>query len=246
MKTTLLEQMAKRMPEADAKKMAAHWGYMKEKESEEIPMISSKAVATASPSSPSASNSNRRLMLDDEELLMAAANSSPKEKHLLHPVFGELVASLGYKQVYLTSVKSLAHAHVWEKQRILRPERAARIMQSKIAKANGSAVSLSGVITMFLDAETGASGIIDGQHRAAALVLLAQQGHWNEYSRNVLVDVFITKNDSEIADLFKEINSAEPVRLVDMPVRCVHAAKMSFRINHLLSFTSTFVLLHAY
>lgn len=91
----------------------------------------------------------------------------------------------------------------------------ARIATSKIQ--SGRAQSLSGVITMYLDKKTGKAGIVDGQHRAGALMLLSQQGHWDRLKRNILIDVFNTDNDEDIAALFKEINSAEPVRLVDMP-----------------------------
>ena len=70
---------------------------------------------------------------------------------------------------------------------------------------------------MYCDKKTGRYGIIDGQHRAGALLIMAQQGHWNEYERNILVDVFVTQSEKQISELFREINSAEPVRLVDMP-----------------------------
>lgn len=46
---------------------------------------------------------------------------------------------------------------------------------------------------------------------------LVSKGSWNEWSRNILVDVFTTHGDEEISALFNEINSAQPVRLVDMP-----------------------------
>ena len=136
-------------------------------------------------------------------------------EELIHPVFGRKIVDLGYKTVYLTSVSLLARTQVWERQRTLRPDRAARIASSKIAL--GRTKSLSGVITMFRDSLTGQSGIVDGQHRAGALLMLSQQGHWDGLENNILIDVFETKNDEEIVALFKEINSAEPVRLVDMP-----------------------------
>lgn len=50
----------------------------------------------------------------------------------VHPVLGELVADLQYKRVYRTSIASLVKAPVWEKQRILRPERALAIAESKM------------------------------------------------------------------------------------------------------------------
>jgi hypothetical protein len=44
-----------------------------------------------------------------------------------HPIFGQLLADIGYKQVYLTSARRLVLAQVWQKQRTLRPERSAGI-----------------------------------------------------------------------------------------------------------------------
>jgi hypothetical protein len=70
---------------------------------------------------------------------------------------------------------------------------------------------------MFVDKATGKSGIIDGQHRAGALMILSQGGHWDGLEQNVLIDVFETETEEQVVALFKEINSAEPVRLVDMP-----------------------------
>lgn len=90
-----------------------------------------------------------------------------------HPLFGQLVLDLGYKQVYCTNVKKLAMTPVWEKQRILRPERVLKIVSSKVKNQTSS--RLLGVITLFHDIEMNKIGIIDGQHRAAALVMLAQQ-----------------------------------------------------------------------
>lgn len=137
------------------------------------------------------------------------------DESLDHPVFGKRIASLGYKNVYLTSVSALTTTQVWERQRTLRPDRAARIAASKVALGRTS--SLSGVITMFVDKATGKSGIVDGQHRAGALMLLSQGGHWDGLEQNILIDVFETENEDQVIALFKEINSAEPVRLVDMP-----------------------------
>ena len=42
-------------------------------------------------------------------------------------------------------------------------------------------------------------------------------GKWDADAKNIVIDVFTIKDDKQIADLFKEINSSEPVRLVDMP-----------------------------
>lgn len=49
-------------------------------------------------------------------------------------------------------------------------------------------------------------GIVDGQHRLGALLLLAEEGLWDRSERNVVVEVFDTKDDKEIGELFAEIN----------------------------------------
>ena len=60
-------------------------------------------------------------------------------------------------------------------------------------------------------------GIFDGQHRVAALYLLAQRNMWNSNDRNILVEVFTVRDEvSDIFPIFKEINSAEPVSMIDL------------------------------
>jgi len=209
MKGTLLETLAKRMPAKDAEMLARHWGYLSEK-SVEVPPA---AVATTPPSSPPPSPSP-----SPPPSAPSSGFKIPedvKDDCLLHPTFGERLVDLGYKRIYLTNVSSLARAPIWEKQRILRPDRAARIAQSKVL--SGRASSFIGAITMFEDKKTGRIGIVDGQHRAAAYLLLSQQGHVDGMERKVVVDVFGTESDEEVSLLFKEINSAEPIRLIDMP-----------------------------
>lgn len=149
-----------------------------------------------------------------------------RERELLHPVLGELVLDLGYKSVYVTSVRALLSAPIWERQRTL-TNRAAHIADMKVAK--GTAHSLAGSIVMYRFPSVEAArdstngrvveriGIVDGQHRAASLILLSQRGHWEEMKRNVLVEVFNVTSEDDIVTLFKEINSAEPVKLIDMP-----------------------------
>jgi hypothetical protein len=166
---------------------------------------------------------------DSNVLVSNAGPLVVDDESLIHPIFGKRIASLGYKNVYLTSVASLAKTQVWERQRTLRPDRAARIATSKITL--GRTGSLSGVITMFCDKQSGRSGIVDGQHRAGALMLLSQEGHWDGQEQNILIDVFETESDEQIVALFKEINSAEPVRLVDMP------GEVRFEFHQKLKFT---------
>jgi hypothetical protein len=48
-------------------------------------------------------------------------------------------------------------------------------------------------------------------------MLLAQDGAWCDKQLNILIDVYTTSGDKEISTLFTEINSAEPVRQIDMP-----------------------------
>jgi len=214
-KRTVLEVMAKRMSPDDARIMLQHFALGDSKSLEQDIQKEIKTIEAVKASSIDTEKKNiLPLPTQNKESMIHNNNKEYDNVHLLHPIFGKLVTDLGFKQVYLTNVKSLIHAPVWEKQRILRPERCARIASSKIQKNN---FSLPGVISMYCDKATGKYGIVDGQHRAGALLIMAQQGHWNEYERNILVDVFVTQSEKQISELFREINSAEPVRLVDMP-----------------------------
>lgn len=60
-------------------------------------------------------------------------------------------------------------------------------------------------------------GVVDGQHRLAAVQLLVRQGAWDAHNANIAVDLFRVGDDNDIADLFSDINRAEPVLLVDLP-----------------------------
>lgn len=135
---------------------------------------------------------------------------------------GAPVMDLGYKQVVRASVAELVTVPIWERQRILRPDRSRRIAKAKLAAAaRGEVAGLPGVITLYHNRATGATGILDGQHRLGALMLLCEEGAWELAERNVLVDVFRVRGPQDVKDLFTEINSAEPVRLVDMPTEGV-------------------------
>lgn len=205
----MLENLSKRMTENDAKKIIQHWA----------PLLAEPPVIK---------ESQEITNVKDKEIFLPSWDHT---QSVQHPVFGEQLVDLGYKRVFLTSVAALVLAPVWEKQRILRHDRASRIAASKVQL--GREKIFPGVITMFEDKKTGKSGIVDGQHRAAAYLILAQQGHINVSSRNIVIDVFSTSNDDEVSALFKEINSAEPVMLVDMP-----GEGASFEIKEILdSFT---------
>lgn len=101
-------------------------------------------------------------------------NTVNEDVYLYHPLLGEKIADLGYKKLFLTNVKSLILTPIWKKQRILRPERAALIAKEKIK--NGLVSSLNGSIVLYMHRKTNEIGIIDGQHRATALMILSQQG----------------------------------------------------------------------
>lgn len=51
-----------------------------------------------------------------------------------------------------------------------------------------------------------ALGIVDGQHRVGALMLMAERGGWENTERNILVDVFSASSEKDVSDLFTEIN----------------------------------------
>jgi hypothetical protein len=212
-KGTVLELMAKRMPAADVEFLASRWGYAPAAGAAVPPQALTPQIPTAN-----AERSEVKVISpDDAKATEAKVSPLPvKDLFLLHPILGELVSDLGYKKIYLTSVRNIAGAPVWQKQRTLRVQRAALIAKTKIK--NGTAGVLPGVISLYMDRKSGTVGIIDGQHRAAALVILAQEGQWNDLERNIAVDVFETSSESEITTLFTEINAAEPVKLVDMPV----------------------------
>ena len=158
---------------------------------------------------------SRTLLIKELSRINDSFDISKEFKELYHPQFGELLTDLKYKKVYLSNIRTLIRTPIWKKQRTLRPQRSSIIATDKIK--NEIASSLCGVITLFHNTSTGEVGIIDGQHRVGALLLLAEKGYWNESETNILVEVFPTDSEESIAKLFKEINSAEPVRLVDLP-----------------------------
>ena len=243
-KGTLLNTLTERMPRKEAAILAEKWGYL----IQQIPTRDdncTNASALGETVSSAASSEVPPNMLDtmashqyqDWTSYLPTADTAYVDKELLHPVFGELVCDLTYKKTYLSDIRSLAKANVWEKQRILRPARAAQIAREKSKAMNEDAREmvtpvLSGVITMYQDASTGKSGIIDGQHRVAALVLLAKDGKWPLYKKNILVDVIQTRSSDEISALFAEINSAEPIRLVDMPSNSAIEERRKMVLDH--------------
>lgn len=160
LKGTVLQAMAKRMDDDDKRTLVENWA----------PTIAAVDVPKVNVTS-----NARTSLIDAPRLeLESVLRSCSEGINLYHPVLGENIADLGYKKIYLTNVRSIALAPVWKKQRILRPDRAKMIVKDKIR--NGLAESLAGTITFFMDSSSGEIGIIDGQHRAGALMLLSQMG----------------------------------------------------------------------
>ena len=71
---------------------------------------------------------------------------------------------------------------------------------------------------------------MDGQHRVGAVRMLHNQ---NMYAGRVLVEMFSLQSEAEVAELFTDINKAEPVRggkllrwrvrmIIGMPEMVVH------------------------
>lgn len=215
---TIIGLLAKRMTKNDMEQLAEHWGNSikldqlpaREHAQQEGSTISNQL---SEPISLQAVPAEIEKDAQNPLSIGKSAADAKRDVELFHPILGELLIDLQYKRLYLTNVRSLAVAPVWKKNRILRPERAAFIAQSKIKRGLGS--SLPGVISFYADCESNTVGIVDGQHRAAALMTLAQKGYWDDLERNVLIEVFYTKTEKDIAALFRAINSAEPVRLID-------------------------------
>ena len=76
----------------------------------------------------------------------------------------------------------------------------------------GGALALAGKA---LSAERQRFGIIDGQHRVGALRVLHNAGQLKD--ERVLVEVFSLRQEEQVAELFLDINKAEPVKDVDLP-----------------------------
>ncbi len=103
---------------------------------------------------------------------------------------------------------------MWERQRILRPGRAIEIAESIIASRSNSKTPvggprLPGVITFYRHKAGGgnevATGILDGQHRIGALMILSENGAWDASNHNIMCDVFDTDGENDIAALFRDM-----------------------------------------
>eukprot|EP01040_Poterioochromonas_malhamensis_P004715 gene4715-5052_t len=216
-KNTIFDLMARNMNEKDVKKFVDHWKNQSPDGTNSIdtsnltPTLQKVPQQDIAPKVPATTQSKRIPTKEEIDELF----KKQYDCELYHPQLGELVADYGYKRIYQTSVNALAKTPVWKKQRILRPERATLIAEDKIRKKITS--QLPGVITLYQNQTTKEIGIIDGQHRVGALMILAQRGYWNPNEKNVVLEVFSTSTEDDVSVLFRVINAAEPVRLIDLP-----------------------------
>ncbi|CAM9971271.1 unnamed protein product, partial [Ectocarpus sp. 13 AM-2016] len=134
-----------------------------------------------------------------------------------HPVLGCLVADLKYKRVYVTSLEALEKVRVWEEARTLRPVHATEIFEGKAIEAQklevrrvkegGKKEKDENLLTK--RNQQYVLGVVDGQHRLRALKMLADAKMWNHSERNVVIEVFDTKDERDIEELYAEINRRE-------------------------------------
>ena len=166
----------------------------------------------------------------NSELEISLTEISKEEE--IDPRFGRLLMDLGYKRVYATPLRNLMNRDLipfWRKNRVFRQDRSKKIAKDILktfSTKDVDQIGFPGVVSVFEakwnDSEV-ETGVLDGQHRIGAFVELFKSGHVAE-DDEVLVEVLpvqvSTKKidvDSMICSLFKEINMAEPVKLVDLP-----------------------------
>jgi len=143
-----------------------------------------------------------------------------------HPVFGRFLADFGYKQIYAADpAKLYAATPIYKKQRILRTERASAIAR---VKAKSKVVGWPGTISVVEYPTAEDSGVnavlVDGQHRLGAYTLLQRQLRSKgetpdsiEGMTEILVELYPSGGEEMAAEIFTEINKAEPCKLVDLP-----------------------------
>ena len=171
-----------------------------------------------------------------DALRKSNGNSSGDNNHILGPV----IADLGYKRIHIVSSGRLGTIPVWKKQRTYKFSRVHRMAAEKEKQMH---LGFPGIICLYEDSK-GKLSIIDGQHRVGMMQALResrkkkiasedgeseQDDAWNEqesHFQNILVEVYsessagnaIEADDSDFdyrAQIFQEINKAEPMALVD-------------------------------
>lgn len=158
----------------------------------------------------------------NETLLQEEKLNAEEEDHLLssttttdHGTFGKLLHDFGHKRIYMADPRQLwTGTLLWERQRAFRDDRASMIAKAKAASVVGG---WPGTIVVVERPEV--SVVVDGQHRLGAAWILGEgKMHERMDLDKIVVEVYPSSTkDSEIFDLFAEINKCEPVALVDMP-----------------------------
>jgi len=137
----------------------------------------------------------------------------------MHQTFGNLLADLTYKKVFLSSGRKLCQTvPIWALQRPLDKERVEAIAKAKLNKR-----VFPGVISVFdYEEESGPSldrpqkfGIFDGQHRSMAVKRLVEDPEEEDVA--LIVEVYPVKCEEDIKRLFREVNMAENVQAIDLP-----------------------------
>ena len=137
-----------------------------------------------------------------------------------HPLYGQLLADLGYKRIYLSSAKTVVRSiPIWHLQRPTDYSRVAEIAWAKTKK-----LMFPGCISVFefvgvdrprFDVPQ-TFGIFDGQHRVhAAAKILQEKSEINDFK--LTLEVFPVKSNDDVKQLFLELNKAERVQEIDLP-----------------------------
>lgn len=146
LKGSVLEMMARRMPDDTRVFLANRWGFLSEKDNTKNLLDN---TVNSEPTNNSKVHHATESTIDNRasnSVAQAEVADVPTDE--VHPVLGKLVCDLEYKKVYVTNIRGLVQAPVWERQRILRPHRSQKIATAKV-KQGGSLSGLPGVITMF-------------------------------------------------------------------------------------------------
>jgi hypothetical protein len=168
---------------------------------------------------------------DSKKPTPAPASVPPANEN--HPVFGKFLADFGYKKIYAADpAKLYASTPIYKKQRTFRTERASAIAR---AKAASSVTGWPGTISVVEYTDSEDKGrknvLVDGQHRLGAFTLLSRQLKAKNPEAplppgmtEIVVEVYPALDEQKAAEIFTEINKAEPCKLIDLPQSKVPAA----------------------
>jgi hypothetical protein len=156
--------------------------------------------------------------LNVSSIILPAAQNQLWQERNNHCVFGKLLVDLGYKQLYLSSARSIvANVPIWNLQRPVDHDRVKDIVRAK----NGL-TSFPGSISIFNFEDLTASGVLrqkcgifDGQHRLVAIAEMLEDGTKPDFQ--MTVEVFPVTSEEDIKALFLELNKSEKVLEIDLP-----------------------------